>query len=390
MQIHTVKKNEKLSDIAKQYGVDEEILRMNNGLAGCEAAVGEEVVILTPTRTYTVARGDTPERISLRFGVPRSELMAINPGLSDGMTVGRRLAIRYGERTHGIAPSNGYLYPECDKKRLAAAMPYLTYVTVCAAASEGTRSFATENIRTVAGELTERGRIPLLRIYKRDGGSIGDGAEREKYIKGMIELATKHGFKGIVLAGLSGCDDHSELLVELRKNMLGCDLILVTEMTRDSHGSLNEYSDASIFEYSDINSGQNCSFKDGDGRAIADFATTLEGSKSFIGIGSFATSESGYREIRDVIREARSYGRELHRDEETLNMTMRDRGGVSWCFPSLKKIKAVLDLMGEYGFMGMSFDIMRTPHVYLAMYNAMYKAAVVPTVHGSSRCNPDG
>ena len=80
MVIHRIKKDETVSDVAKLYGVDEDILRTNNGLdARDRPAVGEELLILTPTRTYVVKGGDSAERLALRFGVLRRELMANNP-----------------------------------------------------------------------------------------------------------------------------------------------------------------------------------------------------------------------------------------------------------------------------------------------------------------------
>ena len=50
MKIHTYKSGESIKDIAKKYGISEECLRESNRLPVGEAAIGEELLVLTPTR----------------------------------------------------------------------------------------------------------------------------------------------------------------------------------------------------------------------------------------------------------------------------------------------------------------------------------------------------
>ena len=74
MQIHIKQEGEKLKDIAEKYGVSEESIRMTNELYDGEPTDGEELLILIPTRSYTVQHGDTPDRIALRFGVSKNDI----------------------------------------------------------------------------------------------------------------------------------------------------------------------------------------------------------------------------------------------------------------------------------------------------------------------------
>ena len=70
MVIHTVKSGETLYKISKLYGVSPAKIIENNGLRHPDRlSVGKKLLILTPTKSYTVRGGDTIERIARRFGV---------------------------------------------------------------------------------------------------------------------------------------------------------------------------------------------------------------------------------------------------------------------------------------------------------------------------------
>ena len=95
MQIHTMKDGECLSDVARAYGVHEDSLKINNGSSDAPAP-GEEMLVLTPTRTHTLGATDTPERMMLRFGVSGRSLMTCNPQLStESPSAGDTLIIKY-------------------------------------------------------------------------------------------------------------------------------------------------------------------------------------------------------------------------------------------------------------------------------------------------------
>ena len=137
MHIHTVSEKETVSSIAREYGIAPEVLMRCNGIGADEAvAVGEELLVLTPTRTVRAKAEDTPEMLSMRFGISRSELYGMNPGLADGITEGDTVVLSFGERTHGIAASCAYFYSGCTPSALRAALPYATYVCVGAGVIE--------------------------------------------------------------------------------------------------------------------------------------------------------------------------------------------------------------------------------------------------------------
>ena len=389
MQIHRIRKNETVADVARAYGMDEDILRMNNGLEGIEPVVGEELAVLIPTRTYTVAHGDTIERLSIRFGVRVSELVAHNPWIRGrGLVPGKRIALRYSERSHGMAPSNAYVFRGCREDELLNALPYLTYVTFCSAADDGECLSATASCRESVRRVSTEGRIPLVRIYDRAEERVCRGEAARRYIGRMIDHAMRGGYKGIVLSGgkYNSEAEYSELLVEMRKRMIGCDLILVTEMSEGSYECASEYADATVLD---------CMPMDNMGYStkqivtlLEDFATRNESSKALVALPTYASHGNRHREIRELLREARRRGGEVEIDDERglACLTVRDK---SWYYPSLTSTKAILDSIGEYGFMGASFDCMRVPSAHLSMYNATYKSSIAPSVREVTRCNPE-
>ena len=88
MIIHTVQNGDTVFKIARQYGISPVTLIGINGLERPDClSVGQELLILIPTRTYTLRGGDTLQRVCERFGVSLRTLLQNNPGLIGGERV---------------------------------------------------------------------------------------------------------------------------------------------------------------------------------------------------------------------------------------------------------------------------------------------------------------
>jgi len=371
MIIHEIKPGEKLSEVAANYGITEAELRSANGIKTGEAAVGEELLILVPTRTYTIQQGDSLERLCLRFGARKSELCAMNPDVSfESPHPGDVVSIRHAPKTHGIAAANGYFYRGCTADKLHRAMPYITYLTVASAVLENGRLTELFDGTEIAKKAKEHSKTPIIRIYNRAQPIASHRAPGE-LIDSLIEKAKAEGYKGIALGGelADGEEELSELLLEIKKQMIGSDLILITECEPDSPPCLSEFSDGSVLSFYKENL---AAFDDAEKRAYSNFATRSEGAKTFIDLPCLATAEGGYIAYDEALNLARG-GYAITTDKSSLisYFDHKRRGRIT--FPSLKNIKATLELISELGFMGISFDIMRTPHSFLAAYNSMYK-----------------
>ncbi len=387
MHIHSVKKDESLSDIARAYGVSADTIIINNEIKE-PPAIGEELLILTPTRTHTLRAGDTPERIMLRFGISRRALQSNNPQLSTVEPgAGDTLIIKYSEPRYGMGASNGSFYKGCSIEALKRALPYLTYVTVASVALDREHPKMLFDDGEPLRLSLEADKIPLLRAYDRfDNRDYTDEKTRERLADEMIRLATDKKYKGIVLSRLPEREGVGDFILTLRKKMIGCDLILLTEVDENSPDYMSELADGSIYYYNKCGESKPESYESGERRAYEAFAHGCESAKTMLELPTFAYSDGGYVPLVDVLSLARRRRYEIRTDKSTL-LSDLDAGKRKYVFPSLSNIKATLDAVAEYGFMGVSVDIMRTPIAYLTMYNALFKPAIYTSVRAREGCS---
>ncbi len=379
MRIHTVKQNEKIKDIAKEYGVDEDVLRMNNGIDTGECAEGEELLVLTPTRTYTVRRGDTAERLALRFGLRRRDIIAMNPRIEDeGLIPGRILALKYDQRSYGMAAANGYYHVGCSPDELTKKLSYLTYVTVSCRTAEDGRLNRLFDGRDAVGIARSADKIPLMRVYNKTPSRDISAKESQALIDDIINQAIIGSYKGVTLGGFI---PPVELLVDMRKKMIGCDLILITEVTENSPAYMSEYADGSILIGAN---GCSCGYLID---AYKQYAATKESSRTFVELPCFAATDDKYITVDEAVKRARQHGCPLGYKEDSGNLEFSDKKNGTVSLPSLKIIKATLDTVHEYGFMGISFDIMRVPISYLMMYNSCYGTSTYTSVRAREGCS---
>ena len=395
MKIHTVSRGETLCEIAERHGVSKKILSSFYGVKeNTPLLSGEELLIPSPTRTYTAKASDTVERIALRFGVRRRELLTQNPHIGKcGVKEGDELILRTADTPLSTAASAGILYRSASEESLYRALPYLTYVAISSfvAGDCGARRIFDE--RRTMRIINENGKIPLLRITDTSGKEkYTDKKRREDFISELVALASGEGYKGVMLAVpgavRDGCDCFAEFLVELRRKMIGEDLILITECDEKSPIYLSELSDGAVFS---IERCGDCAlgFDTFEKAKITAFASEGESSKSFLDLSPFASVGGEYITIDEAMKLARRGYCEIKTDEESL-MSSFEYKGKSVRFPSLKNIKARLELSAELGFMGISFDIMRVPTTHLSLLGACFRNVSYAGFNspGGCRCEP--
>ena len=364
MKIHTVKEGESLRDIALAYGVKEEWLREHNALLRGEPRVGEELLVLIPTRTYTPKSRDSAQSVMVRFGVSEGELYKNNPTLKGGK-LPTSLALKYRPHPYGAAATLGYYYEGCDHARLASALPYLTYVTFASAAlTDGgiKELFGVDEAMEMA---KKGGAVCTVKIYDKRSNKENS----EKWIEPLVKFAKDRGYDGITLElSASGNDEDriAALLVELRRAMIGNDLILIGEVEKDGV-SLVDYADGCV-----ISPGEGIALGDFCSR-LSDFAESSESIKTLVELPVFATSSGEFISIEEAIATLRRTGESARREETGERLTFTDKRLGDLTYPSLRYIKAVLDRVNEYGYMGVSFDIMRLPRAYLYLFGSLFK-----------------
>lgn len=393
MKIHITEKDESLFDIAKLYGVSEELIKRINETDG-KIAIGEELAVQIPTRTYKVTQGDGIEGISLRFDIRKNDLYALNPWLSlSGIAPGQTLTLKTDERKKGMSVANGYFYKDCTMERLRICLPYLTYVTFASARADRGGVKRTMDCEKAVNLCIEERKIPLMKVYDfYEKRYEGDGG-LDEYAEELIRLATKGGYKGIVLTGCSSrnsAKNFISFLVILRKLMIGCDLILITEIDENSPTEFCEYADGSIFYYPKFAMDAPPSFDKGERRILSDFACNAESAKTFIDLPSVAKAPQGFIDVRDALTIARNRGCVIERNESTLLSHFCDERQGEYLFYSLRGLMELLELCYEFDYMGVCFDIMRVPLNLLMLYNTLFKTSYYANVRSREGCSREG
>ena len=390
MQIHTAKKGEKTSDIAQTYGVSEWIIRKINEIKEGDPAEGEELLILVPTREYTTQPGDTVERISLRFGISKRDIFTLNPWLEKDPKPGEKIALKYDEQRGGMAVANGYYYKGCDRKLLKRAMPYLTYITFAAGMADERGVHQSEDFSAEVKMALDERKTPLLRIFDRTPERYSRGGDMTKLCEEMIALAKSGGYKGIVIDSCplsSSAEGFMSFLMILRKLMIGCDLILLTEIDENSPTEFSDYADGCVMYYPKYAMENPHSFDEGERRVISDFACRGESLKAFVDLPSLVRHEGSFTTISETLSLARRRGSRVEHNESTLLSHICDRRQGEYRFSSLKNIKELLGLIQEFDYMGICFDIMRTPLSHLMMYNNIFKTHYCNSVRTREGCS---
>ena len=129
------------------------------------------------------------------------------------------------------------------------------------------------------------------------------------------------------------------------------------------------------------------SFEEGERRVFSDFACNSESAKTFIELPAFARRGDGFVDTDAALMSARRGGCAIERNEDTLLSSFTHKRQGEYTYTSLKNIKAILDLIREFGFMGIAFDIMRSPAAHLTMYNSLFKTAGQTSVRAREGCS---
>lgn len=377
MKIHTVREGESLYDIAKDYGVAPTKIIENNGIKNPDKLpVGRELLILTPTRTYTVRGGDTLDKVARCFGVSESALLRVNPYLSQkNMTYPEQvIAIRYDAPRHGSVIFNGCYYKGTSDKRLAYALCYADVITVSVCVADGRGLEVLFDDAPLLEKTASRGRAAVMRVYMPHGfESYRDGAEH--LARTIAERAGERGYTGVSVAAYKSTSDpdFGKFLLTLKRELMLGNMVLNLECERPDD-MLTEIADSTTLVYDKCAEENIPSFDMGERRVYTEYANLCDSTRCYIDLSPFAYA-GGEAMTRDEAYElaARS-GKEIRRDTKTGTCRFdykRVRGGrmkeTAVVFESLENVKAKLELISELGFMGVSFDIMRAPTDHLMM-----------------------
>ena len=373
MIFHTVKGTESIFDIARRYSIFPSRIIEENDIDPQRLIPGEELLILTPTRTVSVRGGDTLSGICHRFGVRKQSLILANPRLlrDERIFPGQILSVKQQTPAFGTASSLGFYKRGCPIEKLSRVMPHLTYVAICSAEIKGEGVYHFFRDTEARGLTTKRGKLPLLGIKDTTGGGfLKDPSRRESVTEGMIAIA-KSAYKGIYLEldpGAMAVPEVCELLLELRKRLLGCDLILFT-------GIAGEYSPIAA----DIPDGV-ILFPDTKD-AARDFAAACESGRAMLSLDCEAVTDDGERmDIKSALDIAYRAGAVIDHSDDGCSFKynkykMGQRRECRVSFPSLPSTLELMKESSSLGYMGFAFDVSTVPISYLCMINAGFLRA---------------
>ncbi len=211
MEIYIVKSGDTLSRVARDYEVDIKNLAADNGLsADSDLVVGQALIILVPEVVHTVRRGETLTSIAKSYGITALQILRNNMRLGgrDRVTVGEELVIRYRDENKRRSFSvNSYAYPYIETSLLRKQMPYLTYLTPFTYGIGNDGSLIMPDDRElirVSGEYGVKNLLHLSTLTEEGGFSseraslvFNNSALRERLIDEMIMTVRGKGFYGI-------------------------------------------------------------------------------------------------------------------------------------------------------------------------------------------------
>ena len=379
MKIHRVEKGESIRSIAASYELSPIKLAENNGIAERERLIeGEELLVLTPTRTATAKRGDTPEDIARRYSVRVEDIYAYNPELSiqRGTYAGQPLVIRYDGGRYGMGIGNGYYYQGCSEDSLITAMPYMSYLTVASGVYDGeTVSVIFDDTRII--ELGRAaGKIPIFRLYLEKGICQ---VKLQSVFEAAMMMAKSRGYGGVTLAGEIDEEAARDGIINARRSFLECEMKLFIEKDVTESSNLADYVDGAILTYDKCHMELIPSFEEGEAEVFGEYAKEHESLRSFVDISSFLYSDGRFYDEDEIMRRARrtesSIGRIAGGDCLVLSVGKRGRER-GYIFESMENTRKKLEMVSELGYYGISFDIKRTPIHKLLMFRTMFSAAI--------------
>ena len=386
MQIHRIAKGESVFGVARRYGVSPTSIIEVNGLENPDVlAVGQELLILTPRRVYTARGGDTVGIIARRFNLKKEEIYAANPSLlcDERLYEGKALSLGYGDTRLGMAASNGYVFAGCSEEAILRSIPYLTYLTVASVAIRGSRVESLFNGQDAVKTARKYDKVPILRVFL--DGCADRYREGKALSSELIELAREGGYSGLVLSVPDGDVDkriYEEFILGLRKEMIGSGLILFTEAVCGRDYAYADLADGCVLSCAQPSEDRALQER----RAFERYAEEAESSKTFMDVASFAVMGGEYADYQEAVKTAAKVGAEIKHDRGrgVCNYSYHSRGGreISVEFESLENIKAKLELIGELGYMGISFDVGRTPIAHLMAYSALFSGIGYTSIFG--------
>lgn len=423
MLIYVTKSGDTLSSVAAQYDLETALLAGMNGLDdGAQLVVGQALVVREPGRVHRVAAGDTLYAIARRYGTDVSTLLRNNYRLGGraDLREGELLVVSYDDAPPlGKIGVNGYAYPYIDAALLAAAAPYLTYLTPFTYGVGRDGGLLPLDDAPLLAAAARNGVAPLLHLStlteegrfsnERSTLLLNNPPLQERLIDDVARLVREKGFYGADVdfeyVNPSERVRYADFVRRLRErlNAMGCPvLVALAPKTRaDQPGLLYEAHDYALLGEA-ANAVLLMTYEWGytygppmavaplpQVRAVLDYAVSVvEPKKIFLGVPLYgydwalpyrrgATRAESLSPVR-AVELALQYRAEILYDEQARSpyFYYTDRAGrahVVW-FEDARSMDAKLRLAAEYGLQGVGcWNLMRAMPQFWTLLNGLYE-----------------
>ena len=426
MLIHTVRAGETLYSIASRYGVDPNLLRINNGIAPTGAlAVGQTLVVQAIRTFHIVQSGESLSAIAARYGIPLRALYRNNYWLEGQSSIspGQMLVIAYDDTPIGDIVTNGYADPGISRRALTATLPYMSYLAPFTYGLNADLGLLPLNDAMLLEEAQRLGTAALMHLSsltednnfssRRAASLLSDEAKQAALIEEIVSTMAQKGYRGLDVdfefIPAARREDYARFIRRLRERLapLGYPVMvaLAPKTSADQPGLLYEAHDyALLSEAADyvLLMTYEWGYTYGPPMAVAplenvrrvlEYALTeMPAEKIFLGIPNYGYDwplpfEQGRTRARSISNQeaveiAVRSGAEIQFDETAQSPFFRytaEDGVVHevW-FEDARSMSAKLQLISRYGLHGAGYwNLMRPYPQGWVLLNALYEVRTI-------------
>lgn len=418
MVIYTVKKDDTLYTIAERLGADIDRIILDNQLDETEdLVVGQSLVIRSPLSYHTVCEGENIYSIAEKYRVTIDQIWQNNVDIGGRttLTVGQRIVINDVPKIYKNSVStSAYVYPGVKRELLMSILPYLTYLTVFSYGIEEDGYLSEIDDEDIIALAKEYGTSPIMHISNIDyngnyspelvNSVLSENESQNIFIGNILRKVTEKRYSGVILDIEYIPRELSEkyaIFLEKLDEKLGSGgyklWIALPPKSKDSYDDiLREGYDYKIFgEVSDkvvLQTYGWCNTYSEAGAIspfdkvydVCDYARkNIDTKKLFLGIPNYgydwSTGDSALPlGNREAIKIAREKGGEVKYDASASSPHFEyyDAEGClhSIYFEDVRSISALLSLINEFGFCGLSvWNAMKLDPELWVLINGSYR-----------------
>lgn len=212
MIIHVVKNGDSIYNIAQRYGVDPNMLILQNGIGDPDRlVVGQALIVPGETENFTIRRGDNLYSISKNLGISQNELKRLNPDIRNfyGLQIGQQIVAPSGGTQREEIIVNGFVFPYTKETVLQQVLPQITFVSLFSYEANPNGTLNDIESATVLAAAAENRATPAMTVSNIRGAEgfssdlasviLNDEGTQTALVNNIVQTMRKKGYKMLVL-----------------------------------------------------------------------------------------------------------------------------------------------------------------------------------------------